>query len=116
MPKSRLVNDKVRLERSEVKALLHWAAVGVNYSRSGGYKYVVDVIPAVAKQIGFKVQRASFIDFDMRVVSVEFVEVVNSLIDALNHMQVCAVCAQENWDKCEGGRAALEAIAKVEGK
>lgn len=61
---------RVWIERSDLMALLHWAAVGVNYSRNGSYMYITDVIPAVSKRIGFRVRKAKFNDFDMRVVPV----------------------------------------------
>jgi hypothetical protein len=38
------------------------------------------------------------------------------LLDALCHMRWCASCAEGGWEDCEGGRAALAAIAKAEGR
>jgi hypothetical protein len=38
------------------------------------------------------------------------------LYESLLHMRLCASCSQGAWDECDGGRAALAAIAKVEGK
>lgn len=37
------------------------------------------------------------------------------LLAALLHMRVCASCAEGDWEDCEGGRAANEAIAAATG-
>jgi len=33
-----------------------------------------------------------------------------ALLDALEHMKGCRWCAEDSWEDCEGGRAALAAI------
>jgi hypothetical protein len=38
------------------------------------------------------------------------------LREALQHMRVCQSCADGSWEDCEGGIAALAALAKSEGK
>ena len=35
------------------------------------------------------------------------------LLEALQHMQICRECAEGDWADCDGGRAALAAIAKA---
>lgn len=35
---------------------------------------------------------------------------VPALVEALQHMRVCADCAEGSWEDCEGGRAALVAM------
>lgn len=41
-------------------------------------------------------------------------ELNDELLHVLCHMQVCMTCAEYDWDRCDGGRKALEAIAKAE--
>ena len=38
------------------------------------------------------------------------------LLAALYHMRSCGECAEDDWQVCEGGRAALAAIAKATGE
>jgi hypothetical protein len=38
------------------------------------------------------------------------------LLDGLRHMRWCASCADGRWEDCDGGRAALDAIAKATGE
>lgn len=38
------------------------------------------------------------------------------LLEALYHMQHCRSCAEGSWEDCDGGRAALAAISKAEGR
>lgn len=38
------------------------------------------------------------------------------LLDALGHMQWCRSCSEGSWAACDGGRAALAAIEKAEGR
>ena len=40
----------------------------------------------------------------------------DALLEALQHMQHCASCAEDYWQNCEGGRAALAAIDAAKGK
>lgn len=40
---------------------------------------------------------------------------VGELLVALRHMKVCGACAEDSWETCQGGRDALEAMAKAEG-
>jgi len=40
----------------------------------------------------------------------------DALLEALQHMQHCASCAEDDWQNCEGGRAALAAIDAARGK
>ena len=35
------------------------------------------------------------------------------LLDGLQHMQICRECGEGDWADCDGGRAALAAIAKA---
>lgn len=39
--------------------------------------------------------------------------IVAELVDSLTHMRYCAHCAESDWNDCEGGRAALAALARV---
>lgn len=36
--------------------------------------------------------------------------IAHGLAGALGHMQTCVRCAEDNWEECEGGRAALAAL------
>ena len=36
---------------------------------------------------------------------------VQTLVEALEHMQLCGPCAEGSWDDCDGGRAAEAALA-----
>lgn len=45
----------------------------------------------------------------------ELLEPISARLDALQHMQHCASCAEGSWEDCEGGRDALAAIAKARG-
>jgi hypothetical protein len=38
------------------------------------------------------------------------------LLEALDHMQFCRACGEGDWADCDGGRAALAAIAKATGE
>ena len=38
------------------------------------------------------------------------------LLAALKHVEICASCAQADWGACPGGRQALAAIARAEGR
>lgn len=40
----------------------------------------------------------------------------DALLEALQHMQHCASCAEDYWQNCEGGRAALAAIDAAKGR
>lgn len=37
------------------------------------------------------------------------------LLESLQHMQVCSICAQGSWEDCDGGKKALVAIAVATG-
>ena len=38
----------------------------------------------------------------------------HELLEALYHMQVCRSCAEGNWVECDGGKAALDVMKRVE--
>lgn len=47
---------------------------------------------------------------------VRLVAAAPELLEALTHMEWCRACAEDAWEKCEGGRHALAAIAKAKGE
>lgn len=54
---------------------------------------------------------------DCRLVAIrELLAERDALLDALQHMRHCASCAEDDWQNCEGGRAALAAIDAAKGR
>lgn len=51
-----------------------------------------------------------------RTANADLISAAPELLEGLQHVQVCASCSEGSWGDCEGGRAALAAIAKATGQ